>query len=335
LIAFVVPYDARHGSLIVLTPNGRSNGIWVAVISPYISRLSSTTAKKGESITIYGGNFGNIRGAGYVMFGTVRSTDYDSWSNSRISATVPATVRAGTTSLKVVTQEGESGESIVSIEDALETLPSNRLMGYDPPSITGNPKAVRFGFEGIDRELGLSFSARLVDEGEVQFFINNKPYDVPESRLWRSWWLIIPETTLESSNVLEFRNVSNTSRSSNFDTWLLKEVKIWRPYNSKAIAGSNIGIAGSILGSPFPIPFNSSVSIPFFLGSDQEVSISVYNQLGQFISTLVDDRYYAGSHLATWNGTDWRGTEVASGVYLVRLRAGPSFSDVVRVTLVK
>jgi len=54
-----------------------------------------------------------------------------------------------------------------------------------------------------------------------------------------------------------------------------------------------------------------------------EVTLRVYNTLGQEVRTLVDhSRMPAGRQRIGWDGTDDQGRSLASGLYLVRLKAG-------------
>lgn len=83
-----------------------------------------------------------------------------------------------------------------------------------------------------------------------------------------------------------------------------------------------------------PNPFNPSTQIHFALPKDAQVNLSVYNVLGQHVTTLVDDFMRAGRQTILWDGADASGTTVASGVYFYKLRAG-DFSDTKKMLLLK
>ncbi len=83
-----------------------------------------------------------------------------------------------------------------------------------------------------------------------------------------------------------------------------------------------------------PNPFNPSTQIQFALPKDAQVNLSVYNVLGQHVTTLVNDFMRAGMQTVTWDGTDASGTTVASGVYFYKLRAG-DFTDTKKMLLLK
>jgi len=84
----------------------------------------------------------------------------------------------------------------------------------------------------------------------------------------------------------------------------------------------------------FPNPFNPSTEIRFDIPTARNVELRVYNQLGQTVRTLVDNRMKAGSYRLKWDGKTEAGHSVSSGVYFYSLEAG-DFSQIRKMTLVK
>jgi hypothetical protein len=74
----------------------------------------------------------------------------------------------------------------------------------------------------------------------------------------------------------------------------------------------------------YPNPFNSTTAISYQLsvvrGQLSAVTLKIYNILGQEVGTLVDGWQKPGYHQVVWNGKDRNGKEVASGIYLCRLK---------------
>ncbi|MCP4710287.1 MAG: T9SS type A sorting domain-containing protein, partial [Planctomycetes bacterium] len=70
----------------------------------------------------------------------------------------------------------------------------------------------------------------------------------------------------------------------------------------------------------YPNPFNPSTTIGWSLSSAGAVSLNIYNARGQLVRRLVDNRFGAGEHTATWNGSTDDGQPVGSGIYLYRLQ---------------
>jgi hypothetical protein len=94
-----------------------------------------------------------------------------------------------------------------------------------------------------------------------------------------------------------------------------------------------------LLDQNYPNPFNPSTVIRYGLPFDSKVSIEVFNLLGQRVRVLFRGEQSASYHLATWDGTDDSGMQLAAGVYLVRVDAtgvnGATFSAVRKLLLLK
>jgi hypothetical protein len=72
----------------------------------------------------------------------------------------------------------------------------------------------------------------------------------------------------------------------------------------------------------YPNPLNPETTIEFLLPQREVVDLSVFNALGQHVTTLVQGEVAAGTHAIHWDGTDQTGRSVASGVYFYQLQAG-------------
>jgi len=67
--------------------------------------------------------------------------------------------------------------------------------------------------------------------------------------------------------------------------------------------------------STYPNPFNSSVRIDYDLPRASDVQLSIYNILGEEVTTLFDGHAIAGTHTLSWS------PNAASGVYFIKLEA--------------
>jgi len=72
----------------------------------------------------------------------------------------------------------------------------------------------------------------------------------------------------------------------------------------------------------YPNPFNPSTIINFALPQAYDVSLEIYNILGQKVTTLIACHMEAGYHSVKWDGKNPMGQEVASGVYFYKIKAG-------------
>jgi len=69
----------------------------------------------------------------------------------------------------------------------------------------------------------------------------------------------------------------------------------------------------------YPNPFNPTTTITFSLVQAGEISLEVFNTLGQKVKTLFAGRLPKGHHTVEWDATNHRSEKVASGVYFYRL----------------
>jgi len=80
------------------------------------------------------------------------------------------------------------------------------------------------------------------------------------------------------------------------------------------------------MGQNYPNPFNPTTMISYNLAEVSEVSLVVYNILGQQIRVLVNHTQATGTHSIQWDGRDAIGRQVSSGMYIYRLVAGKNIA---------
>ena len=74
------------------------------------------------------------------------------------------------------------------------------------------------------------------------------------------------------------------------------------------------------LGQNYPNPFNPNTTLKFDVARSGDVSIAVYNVLGQRVRELTNKYYETGKYSIQWDGKDNLGRSVSSGVYLYRIQ---------------
>ena len=79
----------------------------------------------------------------------------------------------------------------------------------------------------------------------------------------------------------------------------------------------------------YPNPFNPTTEIAFTLANQENVSLVVYNIIGQEVATLISSPMSAGSHAVKFNAAN-----LSSGIYLYRLKAG-NFVSIKKMILLK
>ena len=87
--------------------------------------------------------------------------------------------------------------------------------------------------------------------------------------------------------------------------------------------------------SNYPNPFNPTTKISYQLPADSEVELIIYNIKGQKVKTLVDEVLPAGEHSIIWDGRDYNGNRVGSGIYLYKLNVNGKTEAVRKCLLLK
>ena len=67
----------------------------------------------------------------------------------------------------------------------------------------------------------------------------------------------------------------------------------------------------------YPNPFNPTTTMEYSLPRSGDVSLTIYNLLGEEVMRIVDEYQPSGYHQVTWNASNF-----ASGIYFYRLQAG-------------
>ena len=84
----------------------------------------------------------------------------------------------------------------------------------------------------------------------------------------------------------------------------------------------------------YPNPASTSATVAFSVPAKTEVDLSVYNLRGQLIRTLARGGMEKGYYRLGWDLRDESGTAAASGIYLLRLKAG-GMQKRIKVTILK
>ena len=74
------------------------------------------------------------------------------------------------------------------------------------------------------------------------------------------------------------------------------------------------------LSKNYPNPFNPITNLDFSIPKRSNVTLRVFNMIGQEVVTLINEKKSYGNYSTSWNGLDSKGVNVASGVYFAELR---------------
>lgn len=89
-----------------------------------------------------------------------------------------------------------------------------------------------------------------------------------------------------------------------------------------------------MLSQNYPNPFNPFTTIEYYLPKPAQVSLCIYNILGQKVKILLDEYQSPGIRRTIWDGKDERGNSVTSGIYFYKLNAS-DFAETRKMLLLK
>ncbi|GAB4285946.1 MAG: hypothetical protein Kow0098_00540 [Ignavibacteriaceae bacterium] len=180
-----------------------------------------------------------------------------------------------------------------------------------------------------------SFTARVIEDDVTLDWVtasetNNSGFDIERKTANESWQKInfVPGHGTTS----ERQSYSYTDKNlvaGNY-SYRLKQVDYDGSYEySDAVEVTVNPPAVFELSQNYPNPFNPSTTIKFSIPKSTNVTLKVFNALGQEVKTLVNGFVEAGSHTVNFNSEG-----LNSGLYLYRLQAD-EFTQVRKMTLLK
>ena len=84
----------------------------------------------------------------------------------------------------------------------------------------------------------------------------------------------------------------------------------------------------------YPNPFNPTTTIEFNLPKRSNVTVKIYNVLGQQVQSLVDQELSVGNYKVTWDGSTFGGGHASTGVYFYRI-VTEDFTETKKMVLLK
>ncbi len=103
------------------------------------------------------------------------------------------------------------------------------------------------------------------------------------------------------------------------ENWVLKEA---RRVQLTDLASRDEVVRRFSLSQNYPNPFNAGTVIRYELPQSAAVELAIYDLQGKKIYAFPTAAQAAGSHTVMWEGKDQAGSQVASGVYVYRLKMG-------------
>ena len=79
----------------------------------------------------------------------------------------------------------------------------------------------------------------------------------------------------------------------------------------------------------YPNPFNPSTSIEYSLPEKTNVTLAIYDALGNELEIIFSGNKSTGTHRVTWNASNY-----SSGIYFYKMNAG-TFKEIKKMLLLK
>ena len=89
------------------------------------------------------------------------------------------------------------------------------------------------------------------------------------------------------------------------------------------------------LSQNYPNPFNPQTTISYQLPTNAQVTIKIYDVLGNEVRTLVNGNKPAGNHLIVWDGKNNLGENVGTGIYFYQLQLNNNILYANKMLLIK
>jgi len=292
-----------------------------------ITSLVSGQFYQGEMDTVY-----------YSQYDTLSSVEL-TWMGIELDTPFP--YDPSKSLILRVGQCGSAGSSVMRIlQNALSNTGLRRVwsVGGCPftPYNGGDLSIVNFGIdlETIPVEL-ISFSAT-TDSKNVNLNwatateINNRGFEI-ERRYDKTDWLeigFVPGhgTTTEKQNY----SYIDQNVNAGIYSYRLKQVDFdgTFEYSNEILVNVTASLEFT-LDQNFPNPFNPNTLIKYSIPNSSQVSLKIFNTLGQEMETLVNEEKQVGTYEVNWNASN-----LQSGVYFYRLQAG-SFVQTRKMILLK
>jgi hypothetical protein len=275
----------------------------------------------------------------------------------------PASVGTKTASLQLahnasgsptaITLTGTGGQSVTDIADTLSFTSddgSNTKVKFESGTITG----VSVSVQNHGRNLPSGISGDSAPTTPVLYFEINTT--LPDTATFTAMVTIkYTQAMLDSATVTDettlklFRFdagggiwtqlVTVVDASANTATATTSSFSVWG-LGSATPTGIEMENEAKALPNSFalqharPNPFNPSTTIAYEVPEQAQITLTIYNLLGQEVVRLVDQVQAAGTYEVIWNGRNVHGQPVGSGIFLYRMSAG-DFQENKKMTLLK
>lgn len=91
----------------------------------------------------------------------------------------------------------------------------------------------------------------------------------------------------------------------------------------------------TMLNKNYPNPFNPATQISYSLAESGDISLTVFNSVGQRVKTLFQGPQSAGTYRITWDGSNNAGERISNGLYYYQLKTDGNFCQTRKMIVLK
>jgi hypothetical protein len=153
----------------------------------------------------------------------------------------------------------------------------------------------------------------------VAYNLGNVPIEAGSGTLFRMPVKLTDVSGIESAQMI----IAQTNNTAYYDEALTRGITV-------RMVGSQELPTTFVLYQNYPNPFNGQTKIDYELmdvAGMADVSLMIYNVLGEKVKTLETARHAGGRFTIRWDGTDDHGTKLSSGTYYYRMVSGSYVSS--------
>jgi len=200
-------------------------------------------------------------------------------------------------------------------------------IGLHHPEVFGNIAA-----QSSNVETSISTAFETGPKLDLKFYLDLGTYDIPVLiPLVRNLREILDGRGYE----LQYHEFHEGHSWGNWRAHVDDALKMFFPAKSTGVKEPKVAPQGFMLYPNYPNPFNNTTNIPFTLAREEEVSLSIFNIIGQKIRTLADKKFLPGHHYLTWNGRSDQNLSQSSGVYFCRIDVGKRGQENLKMILLR
>jgi hypothetical protein len=254
-----------------------------------------------------------------IRNGSFENSDHLEFWNANVSVTGA--------SVAPVNTEAHSGSWSVEIKSGIFPLGDWTQLLHDllSPSVNTDYKLTFWikGFVTSNNFVGVYGMSAGGDVGLEQDNLNNTSITDPDSgrinitQEFFQDWTQITYYFNSGQNFNGYLLIFEVAATGNSLTVYLDDFSIVPASQTDVEFDANRVVSNFKLYQNYPNPFNPSTKIGFAIPNSEQVNISVFNQLGEKVSTVLNSKLSAGYHEVNFNAES-----LPSGLYFYKISAG-------------